>query len=313
MTLTQLQTERPPRKNRLTTVIELLEKKRQLVIVGTATVLIAVNVLIFISAYPTIFVPKAANYASDFSAYYIGVWRLFHAPSFIYAGSSVPGEYVILPYVAAFKYLPSFLLIASPLILTSYQNAFVLFDVFQLILLPLMTYMIYELLEGRSALLISVVFFFALLQPFIPSYYWQWSQGQDKVLQTFLLVLTFYLGKKGKFYLSGIVFGLSFFDPRFALVSIPLFVLYNRGRIAASSIVAGITFVLSNFLVLVAYPGAMSGFLSMLFSFGLSTPLYIYSFIPLLTVGALTLANWRGFLSAGREILVASRQRTLGK
>jgi hypothetical protein len=152
--------------------------------------------------------------------------------------------------------------------------------------------------------LISVVLFFVLLQPFIPSYYWQWAQGQDKVFQTFLLVLSFYLGKKGKTGLSGIVFGLSFFDPRFALISIPLFALYNRGKIVESSTAAVVTIALSNFLILFLDPGVFPGFAEMLLGYGISTPLYVYSFIPIITIAVLTLANWREFRDAARQIPV---------
>jgi hypothetical protein len=162
--------------------------------------------------------------------------------------------------------------------------------------------------------LISVVFFFVLLQPFIPSYYWQWSQGQAKVLQTFLLVLSFYLGKKGKHYLSGVVFGLSFFDPRFALISIPLFLLYNRGRITVTSIAALVTFALSNFLIFLLAPGLFPQFSAMVFSYGLSTPIYIYSFIPIITVAILTMVNWREFRTIATQVLAvftASGKRTV--
>src|SRR5579862_4822566 len=100
----------------LSELIERLERRRHLVIIAVGASLVIINVILFVTAYPSIFVPKASNYASDFSAYYIGVWRLFHDPSQIYAGSSVPGEYVILPYTAAFKYLPSFLIMVSPLV-----------------------------------------------------------------------------------------------------------------------------------------------------------------------------------------------------
>ncbi|MHB1907356.1 MAG: hypothetical protein ACYCQJ_00640 [Nitrososphaerales archaeon] len=54
-------------------------------------------------ALPTIFVPKAPNYASDFSAYYIAARKLVFDPRNLYVGTTVPGEYVINPHPAAFK------------------------------------------------------------------------------------------------------------------------------------------------------------------------------------------------------------------
>jgi hypothetical protein len=115
-------------------------------------------------------------------------------------------------------------------------------------------------------------------------------------------VLSFYLGSRGKPWLSGITFGLAFFDPRFALISIPLFLVYNRASLAGSSIAATAAAVLSNFAILFLFPGVLPGFLSMLFTYGLSTPIYIYSLIPILTVAVLTIVNWRGIVDLGRDL-----------
>ena len=100
-------------------------------LIGAAVlVLIALNLYTFTVAYPETYTPSpgistSGNIlAKDFSAYYVGAWRLWHNPSQIYhfgaLGSSEP---VTPPYPEAYKYLPNFLLITSPFLLLDYQQA----------------------------------------------------------------------------------------------------------------------------------------------------------------------------------------------
>ncbi len=264
--------------------------------------LITLNLFTFAKAYPEIFTLDSGCcsnqvLAKDFSAYYVGAWRLFHDTSNVYTPGAVSdGGPSILPRPESFKYLPSFLLIVSPFLLLSYQNAIVAFDGFQFLLLPLMAVMIYRLVRSKGVAVTLIVATIVLLQPsptpqwgLSVSYYWQWAEGQAKVLETFLLLLSFYLGAKGKPRLSGAALGMAAFDPRFALISIPLFLVYNRQRLrGAASSAAGFALA-SNFALLL--PGVGSGFITMLLSSGLTTPPYYYSFIPLLTVVCLTILN----------------------
>jgi hypothetical protein len=162
-------------------------------------------------------------------------------------------------------------------------------------LLPVMAYLTYKLLEKKDVLFICIALYVVLLQSFIPSYYWQWSQGQEKVLQTFMLLFSFYLGKTSRNVLSGIVFGLSFFDPRFALIATPLFMLYNRPKLKISAATAALTCLASNLILF--YPEIWSGFWPMLINYGFSTPIYIYSFIPILTICIFLYANAKEFFS----------------
>ena len=131
------------------------------------------------------------------------------------------------------------------------------------------------------------------------TYFWQWGEGQAKVLETFLLMLAFYLGKGQRPRLSGVVLGLAAFDPRFVLIGLPLFLTYNRGRMLSSVVAALGTFAVSNFMLL--YPGIGSGFLTALFGSGLSIPFYPYAYIPLLTVLSLSIVN-------GKELVAAMAQ-----
>jgi len=282
-------------------------------------VLLALNFVTFVQAYPeTLRLDSGCCsdqiLAKDFSAYYVGAWRLFHdAPNIYTPGGVKDGAPPILPRPEAFKYLPSFLLFVSPLLLLNYQTALSAFDVFQLILLPLMAFFVYRLLRGRGVASTLIVAAIVLLQPspswqwgLSASYYWQWGEGQAKVLETFFLLLSFYLGARRKPSLSGIALGLAAFDPRFAVISLPLFLVYNRFglRLAvAGAVGAGLV---SNFAFLL--PGVAAGFAAMMFSSGVTTPLYYYSYIPLLTVVSLTILK-------GREIarLFRPGRREAGK
>jgi hypothetical protein len=128
------------------------------------------------------------------------------------------------------------------------------------------------------------------------TYFWQWTEGQAKVFETFLYLLAFYLGNRGRPRLSGIAFGFAAFDPRFALLSMPLFLLYNRSNLRASIGSAAGTLLLSNFLLF--YPTTSAGFINMIFGSGLNTPLYPYTLIPLFTLISLTAVNSNAIVEA---------------
>jgi hypothetical protein len=274
------------------------------------TVLIALNFYTFIVAYPETYTPSpgittsGSILAKDFSAYYVGAWRLWHNPSQIYHFGALAGaEPITPPYPQAYKYLPSFLLIASPLLSLDYQQALLIFDIIQFMLLPAIAYLLYKLLGNKHIAVTFTMMVIALLLPFptanwglSPSYYWQWGEGQAKVILTFLLLLSFYFGNKNRPVLSGIALALGFFDVRFGLLAIPLFAMYNRRNLkAATASVIG-ALALSNLMLL--YPGMGSGFIGMVFGSGITTPLYYYSFIPFLTLMALIVVNFKELVAA---------------
>ena len=282
----------------------------KIIFVIAVAALIALNLYTFTVAYPETYTPSPGITASgsilakDFSAYYVGAWRLWHSPSQIYSFGALGGaEPVTLPHPEAYKYMPSFLLVVSPLLSLNYQQALLAFDVIQFMLLPAIAFMLYKLLDNKHLAVTFAVMVIALLLPFptinqglSPSYFWQWGEGQAKVLLTFLLVLSFYLGSKNKPVLSGIALALGFFDVRFGLLAIPLFVMYNRKnlKVAAASAIGALA--LSNVMLL--YPDMSSGFLSMVFGSGISTPLYYYSLIPFLTLMALIIVNFKELVAA---------------
>jgi hypothetical protein len=278
-------------------------------IVGIAA-LIVLNLYTFIVAYPETYAVNAGIntsgtiLAKDFSAYYMGAWRLWNNPAHIYTfGALHDGEPVILPHPETYKYLPSFLLVVSPLLSLNYQQALLAFDIVQFMLLPLMAYLLYKLLGGKHLAVTFAVMVVALLLPFPTaqgglslSYYWQWGEGQAKVFVTFLLLLSFYFGSRRRPYLSGIAFAFGFFDPRFGLLAIPLFIMYNRKNLKAATASTISTLALSNLMLL--YPGMGSSFISMVFASAVTTPLYYYSLIPLFTLLTLIIVNFKELVAA---------------
>jgi hypothetical protein len=128
----------------------------------------------------------------------------------------------------------------------------------------------------------------------LATYFWQWAEGQAKVFETFLFLLSFYLGFKEKPYASAVVFAFAAFDPRFGLLGLPLFLFYNKNKIMPALKTAFVVLIMSNLILL--YPLTGMAFLSMVFDRGLTTTLYAYAYIPLFTLTAVTLAN-------GKEIV----------
>jgi hypothetical protein len=275
---------------------------RKAVLTAVIGGLIILNLFTFIAAYPeTSKIDSGCcavqPLAKDFSAYYTSAWRLFRNPSQVYTRGFVDdGEFHVLPQPEAYKYLPSFLVLVSPLLTLDYQQALIVFDILQFLLLPVIGLMLCLLLREKGLLLNFAVAVVVLFQPFPApngglsvTYFWQWGEGQAKVLETFLLMLAFYLGRVQKPRLSGVVLGLAAFDPRFALIAFPLFLTYNRRRMRSSVGAALGTLVISNIMLL--YPGMGSGFLAVFFGSGLSTPVYPYTYIPLPTVLSLSVVN----------------------
>ena len=285
-------------------------KLAKILFIAGVTVLFVLNFYTLVVAYPETYTPtvgintSGSVLAKDFSAYYMAAWRLWNNPSHIYTlGALNDGEPVILPHPEAYKYLPSFLLLVSPLLSVNYQQALTAFDIVQFVLLIPMAYMLYKLLDNKPLAVTFIVMIIALLMPFPTakwgaslSYYWQWGEGQAKVFLTFMLLLSFYLGSRGRPYLSGIALAFGFFDPRWGLLALPLFIMYNRKNLKAATIGTISTLALSNLMLL--YPGMGSGFIGMVFASAVTTPLYYYSLIPFFTMLSLIIVNFKELVAA---------------
>src|SRR5208283_4525963 len=256
-----------------------LSPKQKIVVV--ILIAVALNVISFCVAYPETFKPENATYARDFSAYYLGEWRLFHNPTEIYAGGAQPGDYQILPAPQTFKYAPSFLILFAPFLALSYQNALTVFDLLQLALIPALAFFVYKIVKDKNLVLGAIAAVIVLIEPlpspsiysaaanllllhnrvlglnlqsFSPSYYSGYVLANAHILQTVLLVGALYLGFTKKPWLSALLFAFGAFDPRAALLAFPLLLWYNRQKIL-QFITATVTFVLATNLPFFFYYG----------------------------------------------------------
>ena len=274
-------------------------------------IIVALNLYTFSVAYPTMKGPinlGNGDLPRDFSVYYLAAWRMLHNPSQTFTvGTLNDGEPVIYPAPTPYKYLPSFLVLITPLLSLSYYQAFWVFDVLQFALLPLIAFLLYKLLENKNPIFAFLLLIAVVLLPYpmegrglSVSYFMSWVEGQAKILLTFLLLVSFYLGYKGKPLLSGVVFALGAFDPRFALLGLPLFLFYNKTKLKTA--LPAMVVVLLSFNFIVFYPGVYQGFLGMVLGSGDTTPFYTPSYIPLIMLLSLLAVNAREILLAMKEL-----------
>jgi hypothetical protein len=288
-----------------------LEKKWIILIILIA---VALNAFTFCLAFPQAFqLQQSAAFAKDFSAYYIGEWRLFHNPTQIYYGGVEPGDYQILPRPQTFKYAPSFLILFSPFLTLSYQNALAAFDILQLALIPALAFFVYKLVKGKNLVLGSIAAVIVLIDPlhspsisysalsflhyrvatlnaqsFSPSYYSGYMLGNAHILQTVLLVGALYFGFARKPWLSALLFAFGSFDPRGALIALPLLLWYNRHLILKFITGAAAFFAATN-LPFFFYYGIGFTFLHAEVSGSIVSQMYPYDWMPLYSIAALTI------------------------
>lgn len=298
-------------KTRRETMRQKLSKKQTLIIV--ILVAIAVNAFFFCMAYPQTSKPESLHYARDFSAYYIGEWRLIHNPTKIYAVDPQLGDYPILPKPQIFKYAPSFLILLSPSLTLPYQDALIAFDLLQLALVPILAFFVYKIVRDKNLILGSVAAIIILIEPlptpainlpppqlfhfwlftlnpqsFTPGYYCAYLFANAHILQTVLVVGALYFGFSRKPFPSAMLFALSSFDPRAALLALPLLLWYNRQEIRRF-IAVSITFVLATNLPFFFYYNIGYIFLSKEVNGNVISQLYAYDWIPLYSVAILTI------------------------
>ena len=249
-------------------------------------------------------------YARDFSAYYEGAFRLIHNPSHVYAFGNVTGDYPIPPNSKHYRYSPFFLLLIVPLLALSYHDALVAFDLVQFALLPLLAYVVYRIFVsiptggGRTVRrtwlgLLLLALFVVLLQPFVLppsgftywswSYWWQWAEGQARVLQTLFIALAV-LFVQTKPRASGLFLTLSSFDPRMTLAALPLVVYLGwKGRSLGRF---GIGLLVSSAVVYtptLLYSGLAGQFYASILGHNPYT-FFAYEWIPFLAIAFLTFA-----------------------
>jgi hypothetical protein len=291
---------------------KLTKKQTLLTVIAIA---IAINAVFFCLAYPEIFKPESQNYARDFSAYYTAGWRLLHNPTQIYAVNPQAGDIQILPKPQAFKYTPSFLVMLSPFLSLNYQDAMAAFDWIQFALIPLLGFFVYKLVKDKNIVLGSAAALIVLVEPlptlainlpppqlthigfltlnpqsFTPSYYCGYVFANAHVLQTILLVGALYFASTKKPLPSALLFAFGVFDPRGALVALPLLLWYNRGKIRMF-LAAAVGFVALTNLPFFFYNDIGLTFLRTQLNGNIASQMYAYDWIPIYAALALTLVE----------------------
>ena len=282
-------------------------------IISVILIAVVLNAIAFGLAFSETFKPVSGVWARDFSAYYIGEWRLFHNPTTIYWGDIQPGDYPILPAPQTFKYTPSFLILFAPFSALSYQNALAVFDIMQFALIPLLAFFVYKMVKDKSLIFASLASVIVLIQPlptpplnqealnllqgrffslnpqsFSPGYYMGYALANAHVFQVTLLVGALYFGFTKKPWISALLFAFGVFDPRGALFAFPLLLFYNRKKIL--SFIGGVALFLAiTNLPFFFYYNIGLNFLQSETRGSIISLMYPYDWLPLYAVLALTL------------------------
>ncbi len=293
------------------TIRQMLSKKQKIILV--IVIAVSLNAITFCLAFPETFKPESTIWARDFSAYYIGEWRLFHNPTTIYWGGVQPGDYQILPAPQTFKYAPSFLILFAPFLALSYQNAFTAFDIVQLALIPALAFFVYKIVKDKNLVFAAIAAVIILIEPlptppinqdafnllqyrffslnpqsFSPTYYAGYVLGNAHVLQTILLVGALYFGFTKRPWFSALLFAFGSFDPRAALLALPLLLWYNRKRILP--FIAGVvSFLAITNLPFFFYYNIGFSFLRSETSGSIISQMYPYDWLPIYAVVTLTI------------------------
>ncbi len=267
-------------KNKLQSV----PKKILILVIAIA---IALNAFTFLAAYPETFKPMSPIYARDFSAYYIGEWRLFNNPSTIYIGGNQPGDYHISPNVQTFKYTPSFLIFFAPFMTLSYQAALNVFDILQFVSIFALGFFVYKIVKDKKILGAAIAAFIILIA-FQPGYYSGYAQANAHIIQTSLIVGALYFGFSKKPWLSALLFAVAAFDPRGALLALPLLFWYSRQELLKFA-VGAIGFLAALNLPFFFYYNIGLNFLQTEVNGDIVSQIYSYDLIPIIAVATLTI------------------------
>jgi hypothetical protein len=285
-------------------------KKKILTII--ISVALTLNAATFIEAYPRTFKPLDQTYAADFSAYYIGTWRLIHNPTAIYySGDYIQGDYVILPKPQTFMYPPSFLIYFSPLLALDYQTALNVFDFIQLISVFALAFFLFKLLEGKPLIISCIAAVIILLLPvpdinnfglmyIFQSYYWGYALANAHVIQTALIVASIYFGFAKKPVVSAFILSIASFDPRITLLAIPILLWYNKGSLR-KFIAGSIAFIAAFNLPFFFYSNIALTFLEKRVNGGTIGAMYAYDWLPIAAVVAVTAVEFISVFATNRK------------
>jgi hypothetical protein len=139
-----------------------IQRKHLFIVIIAA---LALNAISFLVAYPEITELEFETLARDFSAYYMGTWRLYNNPTQVYYDGSLPNDYLIVGTPQPFKYTPSFLLLMTPFLGLNFMDALVLFNFLQFALMPLLAFFVYKLVKDRSFAVAAITAVIVLVSP----------------------------------------------------------------------------------------------------------------------------------------------------
>jgi hypothetical protein len=261
-------------------------KNKKLILILVIAIAVTLNAFIFCSAYPETFTPMSSMYARDFSAYYLGGWRLIHNPTAIYIGGNQPGDYPIPPNPQTFKYTPSFLIFITPFTSLSYQTALNVFDIIQVASILALAFFVYKIVKDKK-LFAGVAAAILVLIAFFPGYYWGYAQANAHIIQTSLLVGALHCGFSKKPWFSALLLAVGSFDPRGALLALPLLLWYNRQKML--KFVAGsVAFIAALNVPFFFYYDIGVSFLQREVNADIVSQIYPYDLVPLFAVITIT-------------------------
>jgi hypothetical protein len=260
-------------------------KNKKIILILVISVALVLNAYTFLAAYPETFKPMSPIYARDFSAYYIGEWRLFHNPTTIYIGGNQPGDYYIPPNVQTFKYTPSFLIFFAPFINLSYQNALNVFDMLQFGSVFVLAFFVYKIVQDKK-LLWGIMAAVIILVAFQPGYYCGYAQANAHIMQASLIVGALYFGFSKKPCLSALFFAIAVFDPRGALLALPLLLWYNRKKLLKFG-VGMVAFLTAFNLPFFFYHNIGLNFLYTEVNGDIVSQIYSYDLVPMIAVATI--------------------------
>jgi hypothetical protein len=263
-----------------------MDSKNKKLLILVIVIAVALNTFIFCLAYPETFSPMSPVYARDFSAYYLGEWRLFHNPTAIYIGGNSPGDFHISPNPQTFKYTPSFLIFMVPFLTLSYQNALNLFDIIQAASILALAFFIYKIVKDKK-LVNGAIAAGIILIGFVPGYYYGYAQANAHIIQTSLIVGALYFGFSKKPWLSALLFAIAAFDPRGALLALPLLLWYNRKKLHKFA-AGAVAFIAALNLPFFFYANIGLSFLHEEVNGNIVSQIYPYDLVPIFAVITLT-------------------------
>jgi hypothetical protein len=126
------------------------------------------------------------------------------------------------------------------------------------------------------------------VQTFSPSYLCGYTLANAHILQNMLLVGALYFGYTKKPIFSALFLTFAAFDPRVALVAVPLLFWYNRKSLLKFVSGTAILLAATN-LPFFLYNGIGESFLSLVVTGDVVSQMYLYEYIPLYSIAALTL------------------------